>query len=62
VDGFDSERFWKVAESWAEAGAMVFVSEYAAPNHWREVWSAEVKMTVDVKDNRRTAVERLFTP
>lgn len=61
VDGFDSDRFWKVAEGWAEAGATVFVSEYAAPVPWREVWGAEVKMTVDVKDNRRTAVEKLFT-
>lgn len=61
VDSFDSERFWKVAESWAESGATVFVSEYAAPAPWREMWSAEVKMTVDVKDNRRTAVEKLFT-
>lgn len=61
VDGFDSDRFWKVTEGWALAGATVFVSEYAAPEPWREVWSAEVKMTVDVKDNRRTAVEKLFT-
>lgn len=61
VDSFDSDRFWKVAEGWAESGATVLVSEYAAPAPWREVWSAEVKMTVHRDDNRRTAVEKLFT-
>lgn len=60
IDRFDSGRFWKIAESWAEAGAMVFVSEYVAPEPWREVWSAPVQVSVGA-DKGRTAVERLFT-
>lgn len=61
VDAFDSERFWKVAESWAEAGSSVFVSEYAAPAPWREVWSAPVQISLKVENNIPPAVERLFT-
>ena len=35
---FDSVSFWRTAESWAKAGALVFVSEYAAPEDWPCVW------------------------
>lgn len=61
TDAFDSERFWTVAESWAEAGATVFVSEYAAPDHWTEVWSAPVQISLKVQNDIPPATERLFT-
>lgn len=61
TDRFDSGRFWKMAESWVDSGATVFVSEYTAPAPWRVVWSAQVQVSLKASDNRRTAVERLFT-
>lgn len=61
TDEFDSGRFWMVAESWADAGATVFVSEYAAPSQWHEVWSAPVQISLKMENNIPPAVERLFT-
>lgn len=58
---FDSAKFWRVAESWADSGATVFVSEYEAPPHWSEVWAAPVRATLHRTGPHRTAVERLFT-
>lgn len=58
---FDSVEFWGVAEGWAEAGALVLVSEYAAPPGWREVWAVE-RHTSTALDNRGArATDRLFT-
>ena len=33
-DDFDHAEFWTVAETWARAGVVVRVSEYAAPAGW----------------------------
>ncbi len=38
-DSFDYEAFKASAERWSELGADVFVSEYRAPDSWKEVGS-----------------------
>lgn len=61
VPPFDSEGFWIVMESWADAGAEVFVSEYTAPERWVAVWEQEVKSSLAGKGSDREVRERLFT-
>lgn len=60
---FDSSEFWKVVEGWASSGSHVFVSEYAAPAHWNQIWSSEklvtLKKTTD-DGGRQVKIERLF--
>lgn len=36
---FDSDLFWSTMAEWVEAGAVVFVSEEAAPPGWEATWS-----------------------
>lgn len=58
---FNSEIFWITARSWVEKGADVFVSEYAAPEGWLEVWAKT--RTRDMKSKLTNAVqvtEKLF--
>lgn len=58
---FNSEIFWITARSWVEKGADVFVSEYAAPEGWPEVWAKT--RTRDMKSKLTNAVqvtEKLF--
>lgn len=38
----------------------IYVSEYDMPDDFECVWQKEIKMTMDKKDNSRTAVEKLF--
>lgn len=38
---FDSDDFWTTATAWSDAGARVFVSEYAAPPGWDVIWTRE---------------------
>lgn len=40
---FDSAAFWKWCAARSDEGHRVFVSEYAAPEGWREIWSREVE-------------------
>lgn len=57
---FDSAAFWRTAEEWTARGALVLVSEYAAPEGWREVWSVERHVST-ARDNRGAkATDRLF--
>jgi len=65
VGEFDRARFWICAESWAMAGARVFVSEGAAadtPKHWGLVAEWERRATLDhsnrTVNNKRK--ERLY--
>lgn len=62
--GFDPSGFWTWAVEQARNGAVVFVSEYAAPEGWRPVWSREAPATLAGGRNGRIAsrpVEHLFT-
>jgi DNA adenine methylase len=34
---FDHARFWNTMDRWYDQGALVLVSEYTAPSHWREL-------------------------
>lgn len=61
MNGFDNKAFWQKMNEWAESGCKVYVSEYTAPEDWREVWRME--RTRDMKAHLTDAVkvtERLF--
>lgn len=59
---FDHERFWRIADSWRELGAHVYVSEFTAPAGWREVWARERLVGIDNRreESYRLRVDRLF--
>lgn len=56
---FDSAQFWGTCRNWAKSGALVFVSEYAAPDFAREVWSIETKTKLH-GEGQKGRTERLF--
>lgn len=59
---WDPEKFWRTAEEWAHQGALVLVSEYAAPRGWGCVWSKERRMSMRTADGAQPVkVEKLFT-
>lgn len=57
---FDSAEFWATAERWSAAGAVVLVSEYAAPAGWDEVWSQERHVSTALDNRAARAIDRLF--
>ena len=62
TSSFDHNKFWQVAQSWAETGAKVFVSEYKAPVGWSVIWSKPLRSSVRIgSEDRHLAVEKLFT-
>lgn len=59
--GFDSDAFWTWCDGLVDQGVQVFVSEYTAPDHWTEVFRKELLSSTDRAENRKKAVDRLFT-
>jgi DNA adenine methylase len=58
---FDSEQFWATAERWHRRGALVLVSEYAAPDGWDVALEIEHSHAMSRKaEFRGTTVEKLF--
>jgi len=55
--GFDSDEFWGCVRSWSQAGAIVLVSEYAAPPDFESIWTAPVHGGQLAKSSNR---EHLF--
>jgi DNA adenine methylase len=55
---FDSDEFWKIAESWSEY-ASVYISEYQAPDGWISIWEADVTVTIS-RGNYHRAIEHLW--
>lgn len=61
TDSFDHVKFWETIQSWSESGSLVYVSEYQAPEDWKEIWSKPLKSSVRVgSEDRHTATEKLF--
>ena len=58
---FDSEEFWDYADTLADRGALVFVSEYSAPSHWEAIWEATPRSTLRKISGNRRSTERLYT-
>lgn len=56
---FNSVEFWARMEEWARIGADVFVSEYAAPESWRQIWQKDQARKVSGGTGEMTT-ERLF--
>lgn len=59
--GWDSRQFWRWADSIANAGFDIFVSEYSAPDGWGSILDVPRKATVDHSSKAKFNVERLFT-
>lgn len=57
---FDSEKFWNWVREASKTNT-VFVSEYAAPEDFKCVWSKEVVSSLDLNTGGKRNVERLFT-
>ena len=57
---FDSGLFWNTMQHWASKGNMVLVSEYAAPEFAREVWSIETKTDMHCVVGKEPRIEKLF--
>jgi len=60
TDSFDSQEFWKVMDEWKQLGADVFVSEYNAPDSWKEIASYPHRMELSLIQDRRQTTERLW--
>lgn len=50
---FDTDEFWAQASAWVDEGHDVFVSEYAAPDGWVSVWSAQKRQSLIVGSSER---------
>lgn len=57
---FDSDRFWQVARDWSAAGALVYVSEYDAPDDWIPVWEGNPRTSIAGKGQVARVTERLY--
>ncbi len=59
---FDSSTFWQTVRDWTTLGAIVFVSEYAAPDDMACVWEKPRTMGMRTSEGEhRTVTEKLFT-
>lgn len=59
VGEFDSAAFWERVREWAREGATVLVSEYAAPEDFRCVWSMATRTDMHGA-GRAGRIEKLF--
>jgi DNA adenine methylase len=59
-DEIDYSLFWQWVRNLSSVGHSVFVSEYSAPDDFREVWSKKVNNTLDKNTGGKQGVERLF--
>jgi DNA adenine methylase len=60
---FNHAQFWQWAHKQHENGALVIVSGYKAPDDWTCIAEFTHKVNVSYQhNNRRSTVERLFTP
>jgi len=59
-DDFHHGNFWRWCDKIIEDGHTVFVSEYAAPDHWKCVWEGAICNNLKA-DNFSPTRERLFT-
>lgn len=59
---FESDRFWKVAGEWSDAGATVIVSEAMAPDGWSVLAERQRKSMLRVSTSEANTIrtERLF--
>lgn len=57
---FDHVAFWQWCRDQADHGALVFVSEYTAPDDVACIAEFDHRMSVSLTADRKTTVERLF--
>lgn len=59
-DTIDHKEFWDWCRRKVKQGHKVFVSEYSAPDDFRCIWEMEVRSSVDYRQVKKLAVEKLF--
>lgn len=59
-DAIDHKDFWDWCRRKVKQGHRVFVSEYSAPDDFRCIWEMEVRSSVDYRQVKKCAVEKLF--
>lgn len=57
-DAFDSAKFWDWVRAKSRAGNKVYVSEYAAPDDFRCIWSKELSSSLS--NTSKKSSEKLF--
>lgn len=57
---FDHAAFWRWCREQVNRGALVFVSEYSAPDDFECIAEFDHRMSVALTTDRKTTVERLF--
>lgn len=60
LSAFDTAAFWNVQSAWADTGAKVFVSEYAAPPGWVSEVDINRHSSAALFSAGQRATERLF--
>ena len=58
VGPFDHDEFWRTVTRWSARGALVLVSEYAAPPRWRPAWTAARR--TQIGQSRHAVTECLY--
>lgn len=61
VGDFDHNKFWQWCRDKAKEGHQIFISEYAAPDDFKCIWSQELNVSVAKTGKHKKATERLFT-
>lgn len=59
-NALDHEYFWEWCRKKIKQGHRVFVSEYSAPDDFRCIWEMEVRSSLDYRQVKKNAVEKLF--
>ncbi len=57
---FDHAQFWSVADEWVEAGAVVLVSEQAAPDGWAPAHTFQRRSNTALARDRTLTEEHVF--
>lgn len=59
-DAFDHEKYWDWVREKVKEGHDVYVSEYAAPSDFIEIWSKEVNSSLTKATGSKQSIEKLF--
>lgn len=60
--GFDHIKFWNWCTQMSNAGHIIFISEYQAPNNFTTVWQKSISLKVaNAKKQSSKNIEKLFT-
>lgn len=59
-DSFNYEEFYEWCRDMKSKGHIIYVSEYAMPNDFKEVWSKEINSSLTKETGSKKGIEKLF--